>query len=382
MKNKNIPIKKYSFYFIMFLILESFFVFTGNSSAQDVKLVKILVTTPHVEEKNYEPFADVVSGCIIRELKRNGGIEMLSREKADEYMKGKGGNGSVSTREEAIDVGAALGADVVIYTALIRVYDVFKYSIQFYEVKKDIIQRTYFGSFKHTDSANLIAREIKKQVEQMIPYIPMPSELNDPGLLVRDNTIDPDKPPVSHEIENFPQLSSYGLMEQILSYYRVFPGEQEYEKFDKGTRVMRFRFRQGDLDEEMDSRLNKFYVYGDFAIRQNMQAYLVKSCSSLALNILIANDIPVFYKDDVILSYNGLSADGYCYFKTFFRMVYDSTEITPRDRSFVLIILPKPGKKGGISKEYLDSALGRYKNEEGEAPELVEITEGLLDLQK
>jgi len=372
--NKNIKLMIFKYYFLIFIIL----LFPGNVLSQQ-KLVKILVASPYVKAVDYQPVADVVAGCIIRELKREGGLEIIDREKSEEYIKEQGGTGWIANRMQATMVGEALDADIVIYTTLRVNYDNFIYRIIFFEVERDIIQRVLKGSFHNSTSASEIGRIIKKEVEKLKKFIPLPSELADPGMLIRDTTIDPDNLPKSHMIENFPPFGRYGAIEQVFTYYRVFPGELEYQKFEQGTRVMRFSFRE-NMDEELTTRYNNYNSYADFAIRHNLQAFLIKDCSTLAVNVLLANNVPVFHTENLILGYDNLLSDGYCWFKTLSNAVFDTTEMTHRSRILVLIIVPKPGKKGGISKEYLESAIGRYKNEWGESPTLVEVKEGMLDI--
>lgn len=345
------------------------------------RLVKILVTSPAIENDAYQPFADVMAGSIIRELKRAGGLVVIPREKSEEFMLEKSGKNYVKTRDEALKAGEELKADIVIFSTIEKTFDTFKYGIIFLEIKTDTIQRVMSGSFNNSDSASEISRMMKKNVDSIIKYIPLPSELDDPGAVIRDNTIDPDKPPTSYIISNIPPMGQYGFIELIFNLYRVFPGQEEYEKFERGTKVMRFSFRDSELDEELTQRLNMYYIYGDFAIRHNMQAYLIKNCSTKAMNILLANNVPIFYQNDLLYSYTDLLPDGYCIFRTISGMAFDTTEMIRRERTFVLIILPRPGKRGGISKEYLESAIGRYKDELGETPELVELTEGLLDIK-
>ena len=368
----KLMIYKY-FLFICIILL-----FPGNTLSQQ-KLVKILVASPYVKADDYQPFADVVAGCIIRELKREGGLEIIDREESEEYIRKQGGTGWIANRMQAIKVGEALDIDIVIYTTLQVNYDNFIYRIIFFEVERDLIQRALRGTFHNSTSASEIGRIMKKEVEKLKKYIPLPSELADPGMLIRDTTIDPDNLPKSHVMENFPPFGSYGVIEQVFTYYRVFPGELEYQRFEQGTRVMRFSFRE-NMDEELTTRYNAYNSYADFAIRHSLQAFLIKDCSTQAVNVLVANNIPVFYTEDLILGYDNLLSDGYCWFKTLSNAVFDTTEMTHRSRILVLIIVPKPGKKGGISKEYLESAIGRYKNEWGESPTLVEVKEGMLDI--
>lgn len=365
---------KYKIFFLGVTI----FLLPSNAFPQQ-KLVKILVTSPYIKSIAYQPVADVVAGCIIRELKREGGLEIIDREKSEEYITEQGGTGWVANRLQAIDVGEALDADVVIYTILQNNYDFFIYRIVFLEVEKDIIQRAIKGTFHNSTSASEIGRIMKKEVERIKRYVPQPSELADPGMLIRDTTIDPDNLPKSHIIEDFPPFGRYGVIERILTYFRVFPGELEYQKFEQGTNVMRFNLRD-NMDEELTTRYNLYNSYADFAIRHNLQAFLIKDCSTQAINVLVANNVPVFYTEDLILGYENLLSDGYCWFKTLSNAVFDTTEMTHRNRMLVLIVVPKPGKKGGISKEYLESAIGRYKNEWNKPPALVEVREGMLDI--
>ena len=370
----HIKLMIYKYFFLIYIIL----LVPGNVLSQQ-KLVKILVASPYVKADDYQPLADVVAGCIIRELKREGGLEIIDREIAEEYIKGQGGTGWIANRVQAIKVGEALDADIVIYTTIQVSYDNFIYRIIFFEVERDLIQRALKGAFHNSTSASEIGRIMKKEVEKLKRYIPLPSELADPGLLIRDTTIDPDKLSKSHEIENFPPFGRFGVIEQVFTYYRVFPGELEYRKFEQGTTVMRFSLRD-NMDEELTTRYNLYNSYADFAIRHNLQAFLIKDCSTQAINVLAANNIPVFYTEELILGYDNLLSDGYCWFKTLSNAVFDTTEMTHRNRILVLIIVPKPGKKGGISKEYIESAIGRYKNEWSKSPTLVEVKEGMLDI--
>lgn len=361
------------------LALAVFLLFVPGESFAQKRLVKILVSSPYIKEEAYQPIADVVAGIIIRDLKRFGGLEIIVREDSEEYIRKQGGVGWVSNRYQALDVGEAVGADIVIYSALHKNYETFSYNIAFLEVGKDVIQRVYNGSFRASDSASEIARIVKKDVDKLKKYIPLPSELADPGFMIREETINPDNLPKDHTIEDFPPYTRYGVVEQVLSYYRVFPGEMEYQKFERGTTVMRLSFRQ-EMDEDLTNRHNLFYAYGDFAIRHNMQAYFIKDCSTQAANVLLANNVPIFYGDDLLLGYTNLLSDGYCLFHQMSGMVFDSMEMPHRARMIMLIILPKPGRKGGISHEYLESAIALYKDEWDKTPKLVEIKEGMLDL--
>jgi len=370
----SIALRIYKYCFLVCIIL----FFPGNAVSQQ-KLVKILVASPYVKAADYQPLADVIAGCIIRELKREGGLEIIKREKSEEYIKNQGGAGWIANREQAIEVGEALDIDIVIYTTIQENYDNFIYRIIFFEVERDLIQRVLPGTFHNSTSASEIGRIMKKEAEKLKKYIPLPSELADPGLLIRDITIDPDNLSKSHTIEKFPPFGRYGVIEQVLTYYRVFPGELEYQRFEQGTKVMRFSLRDS-MDEELTTRYNLFNTYADFAIRHNLQAFLIKDCSTQAINVLVANNVPVFYTEELILGYENLLSDGYCWFRALSNAVFDTTEMTHRNRMLVLIIVPKPGKKGGISKEYIESAIGRYKNEWNESPALIEVKEGMLDI--
>ena len=116
----------YKYYLLFFIIL----LFHGNVISQQ-KLVKILVASPYVKADDYQPVADVMAGCIIRELKREGGLEIIDRKKAEEYIKGQGGTGWIANRIQAIKVGEALEADIVVYTTIQVNYDNFIYRIIF-----------------------------------------------------------------------------------------------------------------------------------------------------------------------------------------------------------------------------------------------------------
>ena len=104
-----------------------------------------------------------------------------------------------------------------------------------------------------------------------------------------------------------------------------------------------------------------------------------------AVNVLLANKIPVFYSDDgqsvgLLNGYYGLRNDGVCVFRNNYSDEFESFDLIHRKLICVLIILPKPGKKGGISREYLETAIARYQNDWGKSPSLVEIKEGFLDI--
>ena len=343
------------------------------------KMVKILVCSPSIENRAYSPIADVMAGSIIREFNRAGGIDIIDREKSEHYLKERDLNEWVNTRELALEVGEALGVDIVIYSTIGKKYDSFIYSLSFLEVEKDVIQRTLHGSFPISSSPSEIGRIMKTEAEKMQRYVPLPSELVDPGLLIREKTVNPERLPVSAKIDGLPPIDRFGFIEQIFSYYRVFPGEQEYTKLENQTNITKFSFRE-ELDDELTRELNQFYIYGDFAIRHNLQAYLVKDCSINAINVLLANKIPVFYIDGIIIGYSNLTLDGYCIYHTIDKQVTDVIDLTHRKRIAVMFIVPKLGQKFGVSKEYLEFAVGFYHDELGKNPTLVEIKESMFDI--
>ncbi len=364
--------------FYILLLLLGVMMMPGETVPQR-RLVKILVSTPYITEQNYLPVADVMSGTIIRELKRVGGIEIIDREKSEEYIVGQGGSGWVATREQAVDVGDALGADIVIYSALRKEYNSFYYHIGYIEVKRNILQQVIKGSFLTSISASEIGRLMKEEIEKFQKFIPLPSELDDPGSVIRQVTVDPGNLPKSAEIDNFPPGGRNGMIEQIFTYYRIFPGEMEYKKIAGRSSVMNLMQRE-QMDEELTKRYNQYNLYGDFAIRHNLQAFYIRNCSAMAINVLLANKIPVLLADDMFLGYFNMLSDGFCIYKTLSNRAFDTTDLTHRDRLLVFFIVPYPGRKGGISKDYLASAISRYKDEWGETPELVEYENGIFDL--
>jgi len=155
-------------------------------------------------------------------------------------------------------------------------------------------------------------------------------------------------------------------------------------KMDVDQQITRVQM-DDELDAELFQIMSRLQMYGEFALRYNMQAYLIKNCSIRAVNVLLANKIPVFYSEDgsavnLLVSYNGLRPDGDCVFKTNYQDEFESFNLIHRKLICVLIILPKPGKKGGISREYLETAIARYQNDWGKTPSLVEVKEGFLDI--
>ncbi|MFA6473179.1 MAG: hypothetical protein WCU00_14200 [Candidatus Latescibacterota bacterium] len=368
-------------FFILFL---SLFFLPFSSHAQQQKLVKILVTSPHIGTDNHRPVADVLAGCMIRELNRKGSLEIIDREKSEEYLKNTKRPEWVNTRELAVEVGKAMGADVVIYSSLGKNYDTFVYSIAFIEVEKNLIQRIVQNSFPESASPQLIGRRVKDDMIKFMQYIPLPSELADPGSIVRMDTINPDELPNTAEIE-LPKMDSHGIVEQLFMYYRVFPGELEYRKLEMESMATQLPMDLDKNDEELVKTFTRLENIGKFALRYNFQAYLIQDCSTRALNVLIANKIPVLFSLDgqnicMMDGYTGLRSDGACYFKTNYNDAFESLSLTHRELMTMLIVLPKPGKKGGISKEYLSAAIARYHNDWDKTPTLVEVSHGFLDI--
>lgn len=369
--------RKYKKFWLLWM-LTAMLIIPTSVKAQ-LKMIKILVSSPAVENKVYRPVGDVMVGSIIRELNRAGGMEIIKREKSESYLKEKGMNEWVGSRELAIEVGEALGADIVIYSTIKRKYNFLNYTIVFLEIKRDIIQRIINSSFPVSTSASEIGRTMKKEMKNLIKYIPLPSELADPGMAIRLKTIDPEKLPENYEIEDIPPFDRFGYIEQILTYFRVFPGEEEYIKLTKQNLMTRFIGRQ-ETDKDITKIINKFYIYGDFAIRHNLQAYLIKDCSTMAINILIANGIPVFCYNGILVAYAGLGRGGNCIFKNIDDNVVESFDLTHRMRLTVMFVVPKPGRKGGFSREYLENAVGYFKDEWGKTPKLLEIKDGVFDI--
>ena len=348
-------------------------------AAAQRKMVKILVSSPHVEHREYRPYGDVMAGTIARELNRAGGMEIVDRIKAEQYLKEQSVDIVINSREQALRAGEELGVDIVIFSTIRKSYNDFLYTIAFLEVERDVVQRTLYGDFRVSNSPEEIGRLMKKETEKLIRYIPMPSELADFGSVIREETIDYENLPVSSEEMVLPRMERFGFIEQIFSYYRTFPGEEEYEKFEKQQLMTRLTTRD-DMDEQLTSILNKFQIYGDFAIRHNLQAYLVKDCSARAINVLLANGIPVLYIDGILIGYESLSPDGFCMYKTIDKRYIETFDLTHRKRVAVMFIVPKPGRKRGISKEYLEKAVGYYLDEWGKTPRLVEIKDSMFDI--
>ena len=360
------------------------FLFPCGTQSQQQRLVKILVTSPHIGNDSHRPIADVMAGCMIRELNRKGSLEIIDREKSEEYLRKTKRPEWVNTRDLAVEVGKALGADIVIYSSLGKNYDTFAYSIAFIEVERDVIQRIIRDSFLESASPSEIGMKIKEDMAKFMQYIPLPSELADPGSIFREETVNPDDLPKTAEIE-LPRMDRHGVMEQLLSYYRTFPGEIEFQKLELENMATQLPTDLDRNDEELVKTFTRLEMFGKFAIRYNLQVYLIKDCSTRALNVLLANKIPIFLSLNgqnisILNGYNGLRSDGDCFFKNNFNEAFEALSITHRELMAVMIILPKPGKKGGINQEYLSTAISRYHNDWDKAPTLVEISQGFLDI--
>lgn len=371
---------KYRINITIVYVLAAFMLMPSRADSQK-RIVKILVTTPHIEHSEYRPLALVMGGTIIRELNRSGGMEVIESSEAERYLKEQGLDGWVYSRELALKAGEALGADIVIFSTLRKSYDDFLYTMAFLEVERDVIQRTLHGGFRVSVSAFEIGRLMKEETEKLIKYIPLPSELSDFGSVIRQETVDPEVLPTSAEIDDLPRIGRFGYIEQVFSYFRVFPGEDEYQQFEKQKLITRFQFRQ-DLDSDLTRIMNDFNIYGDFAIRHDLQAFFIKDCSTRAINVLLANKIPIFFSDGVLIGYEGLSPDGFCLYKTIDNQVLETFDLTHRKRMAVLFLVQKPGRKRGISKDFLEQAVGHYRDEWGKIPELVEVKDSMLDLEK
>ncbi len=341
-------------------------------------MVRVLVCTPWVEDRVYKPIADVMAGSIVREFNRAGGMEMIDMNAHDRWIK-ETGRDLVFERSEARAAGEALGADIVIYGSITKNYDDFIYQVIFYEVEQDVIQRTLNGKFHVSSSAMEIGRRMREESERLIRYIPMPSELGDISSLIVQKTVDPERVPASARIEGIPDPDRYGKIEQVLSYFRVFPGENEYRKLENQQLMMRFRFRE-DMDQEMTSLYTKLQIYGDFGSRHGLRAYMIRDCSTQALNVLLANGIPVFYIDGILVGYEGLTGNGVCVYRTLEGQFYETFDISHRKRQAVMFMAPKTGRRKGVSREFLDHAVGYYKDEWGNTPTLIEIKDGMLDI--
>jgi hypothetical protein len=360
------------------------FMFPIGAQSQQQKLVKILVTSPHIGNDSHRPVADVMAGCMIRELNRKGSLEIIDREKSEEYLRKTKRPEWVNTRDLAIEVGKALGADIVIYSSLGKNKDTFAYSIAFIEVEKDVIQRIIRDSFLESASPSEIGRKIKLDMANFMQYIPLPSELADPGSIFRDETINPEDLPKAAEIE-LPKMDRHGVIEQLLSYYRTFPGEQEYQKLEMENMVTQLPTDLDRNDEDLVKTFTRMQMFGKFSVRYNLQAYLIKDCSTRAINVLLANKVPVFISlssqiISILSGYSGLRSDGECIFINNYKEGFEAFSITHRELMAVMIILPKPGKKGGISQEYLAASISRYRNDWDKTPSLVEISQGFLDI--
>lgn len=341
-------------------------------------LVKVLVTTPKMNQSSYRPVADVMAASLIREFRRTGGMEILDRTAADTYAADHGWE-AVDTRDRALEAAEALGADIVIYTTVTKEYDYFKYVITFLEVKRDIIQRRLNGEFRTFTSPLEIGRLMTTEEEKLARYLPLPSELADPGSLVRQVTVDPDNVPAGFQIEGIPRADRFGQMEQVFSYYRIFPGENEFYTLEQQKSITRLRSRE-DMDADTADLLNQYYMNGDFAIRHGLQAYVVTDVAIPTIALLVANGIPVTTSLGILTGYDGLSIDGDCIFKTVDDQYVDSYDLVDRNLLAVLIMVPRPGRYKGISRDYLDTVFAKHVNSAGKHPTLVEIKDSMFDI--
>ncbi|MCD6308946.1 MAG: hypothetical protein J7M24_08130 [Candidatus Latescibacteria bacterium] len=349
----------------------------GRADAQR-RIVKVLVCTPHVENRVYKPIADVMAGSIVREFNRAGGMEMIGIAMHDRYLS-ENKLGLVMDRDQARAIGRALHADIVVFGLIEKKYNDFIYSIMFYEVERDIIQRTLNGGFQVSSSAMEIGRKMREESAKLLRYVPLPSELENISSSIVPQTVDPERLPTSVEISDLPPPEDFGHVEQIFSYYRVFPGETEFKKLENQELMMRFRFRD-EMDRQMTAVMTKFQIYGDFAIRHGLQAFMVKDCSTMAINVLLANGIPVFFPDGIIIGYEGMTGNGTSVYRTIDGQFIETFDMTHRKRMAVLFMVPKPGRRKGIGKAFLEHAVGYYKDEWGKTPTLVEITDSMLDI--
>jgi len=362
------------------VILSILFLATAVSPAHaQFDLVKVLITTTHMEHEHYRPVADVMTSSIARAFRRHGGMEIIDRAAADDMFREGVGTAGIVSRDQALEAGEALGADVVIFSTARKEYEFMVYTITFLEVKRDLIQRKIEGKYRATSSPQEIGMTMTREAERLMKYLPMPEELADPAVGFRDNTVNPDMIPASVEITELPPVDRYGAIEQIFSYYRVFPGENELYLLDRQERITRLKSRQS-MDPGTSEQLNQFYIYGDFAIRHGLQAYVVKNCTVQGIALLIANGIPVHYQQSVLVGYQGLTPDGDALFKNAIGQWVDSFQFTHRSLTAVLFIVPKPGEYRGVAREYLENALSLYVNEVGERPELVEIKDSMFDI--
>jgi hypothetical protein len=344
-------------------------------------LIKVLITTAHMEHEHYRPVADVMTSSLARAFRRQGGMEIVSREEADRMFREGVGTAGVATRYQALEAGEKLGADIVIFSTASKKYEFMVYSITFLEVERDLIQRQLGGQFRATSSPQEIGMAMTREAAQLMKYLPMPEELEDPAASFRDNTVNPDRIPPSFEITELPEVDRYGTMEQIFSYFRVFPGENEMYLLDQQERITRLQARQSG-DPGVTELLNQFYIYGDFALRHGMQAYLVKNCTVQGIALLIANGIPVYYQQNMLTGYQGLSPDGDALFKTETGRWIDGYQFTHRSLMAVMFMVPKPGEYRGVSRDYLENAMAQYVNEIGERSELLEVKESILDIDR
>ncbi len=341
-------------------------------------LVKVLVTTPKMDQSSYRPLADVMAASLIREFRRTGGMEILDRAAADAYAADHGWE-AVDTRDRALEAAEALGADIVIFTTVTKEYDYLRYVMTFLEVERDLIQRRLRGEFRTFSSPLEIGRLMAAEEEKMVRYLPLPSELADPGSLVRQVTVDPDNVPAGFQIAGIPRADRFGPMEQVFSYFRIFPGENEFYTLEQQKTLTRLRSRE-DMDPETTELLNQYYLNGDFAIRHGLQAYVVTDVAIPTIALMVANGIPVTTPLGILTGYDGLTIDGDCIFKTIEDQYVDSYDLADRNLLAVFIMAPRPGRYKGISREYLDTVFAHHVNSAGKHPTLVEIKDSMFDI--
>jgi len=353
-------------------------VLPARESFAQRKMVRVLIATPAVEHDSFRAIADVMAGSLHRDFKRAGGMELIERGSGMKALADAGQSGMIDSRERAVLVGKALKADIVIFGTIVKSFDFFLYSIVLFETEREVIQRTMKGELRVSSSPQEIGRRMKVISDVLFKFVPMPSELEDYASNIREVTVNPEQLPTATEI-GIPERSMHGVLEQVMSYYRVFPGEEDFRHFQKQEKITRFIARE-DLDDELTQVLNRFHMYGDFAIRHNLQAYLVKDCSVRTINVLLANNVPVFYMDGVLIGYQGMSNAGGCIFKTHDARYLESADLSFRKRVAIFIMLPKPGKRGGIARGSLDYLVSVFHNEAGNAPTLIEIKESMFDI--
>jgi len=88
----------------------------------------------------------------------------------------------------------------------------------------------------------------------------------------------------------------------------------------------------------------------------------------------------VVYVDGVLTGFRELGSDGHSILRTIDGGYVDSLDMTHRKRIAIFFIVPKPGRKNGLSKSYLEDALAFYVDEWGNKPSLVEIKDSMFDI--